>query len=130
MRNPIAFLNRRFLGASLVAAACMAATGLAYADDYSHVSRLLRAGQLNEANAKVEQLLSAKPSDPQIRFFKGVIQSEQGKTQDAINTFTKLTQDFLALVFVNLHEGLSQGRDFTRLPWLIVLAAGLGHGSR
>jgi hypothetical protein len=94
MRHLLAHFNRRILGASLVAVACFAAAGSAFADDYSEVSRLLRAGQLGDANVKVDQLLAAKPQDPQLRFFKGVIQSEQGKPQDAINTFTKLTQDY------------------------------------
>ena len=79
------------------AAACVVLIGLgqaAYADDYSDVSRMLRSGQLSEANAKVDQILSAKPNDPQIRFFKGVILSEQGKPSEAIATFTRLTQDY------------------------------------
>ena len=79
------------------AAACvvlLSLTHAAYADDYSEVSRMLRSGQLAEANAKVDQVLSAKPNDPQIRFFKGVILSEQGKPNEAIAVFTKLTQDY------------------------------------
>lgn len=87
------FTFRRLAGA----AACIALLGLAqvaYADDYSEVSRMLRSGQLAEANAKVDQVLSAKPNDPQIRFFKGVILSEQGKPNEAIAIFTKLTQDY------------------------------------
>ena len=79
------------------ATACIVLLGLtqaAYADDYSEVSRMLRSGQLAEANTKVDQVLSAKPNDPQIRFFKGVILSEQGKPSEAIAVFTKLTQDY------------------------------------
>ena len=94
MRHLLARVHRRFLSASFVALACLVGSGIAYANDYSEISRLLRAGQLNEANAKVDQLLAQKSQDPQIRFFKGVIQSEQGKPQDAINTFIKLTQDY------------------------------------
>ena len=55
---------------------------------------MLRSGQLTEANTKVDQILSAKPNDPQIRFFKGVILSEQAKPNEAIAVFTKLTQDY------------------------------------
>ena len=94
MRHFFARANRHFLGASVLALACLSAAAPALADDYSEISRLLRAGQLSEANTKVDQLLAAKSQDPQIRFFKGVILSEQGKPQEAIATFTKLTQDY------------------------------------
>jgi len=67
---------------------------LVHADDYSDVNRLVRAGQLAEAMAKAEQYLAAKPRDPQMRFLKGVIQSESGKPTDAISTFTLITQDY------------------------------------
>jgi tetratricopeptide (TPR) repeat protein len=81
---------------SLRALALFAAmsAGLAWADDYSDVSRMLRAGQYSEAIAKADQYLSAKPRDPQMRFLKGVVLSESGKTADAISTFTKLTEDY------------------------------------
>ena len=67
---------------------------LAHADDYSEVTRLMRAGQLPDAMAKAEQYLATKPRDPQMRFIKGVVQTEAGKTNDAIATFTKITQDY------------------------------------
>jgi tetratricopeptide (TPR) repeat protein len=80
--------------ASICLAVSMLASGAAYADDYSDVNRLLRAGQLAEANAKVDQFLATKPRDAQMRFLKGVILTEQSKPTDAISTFTKLTEDF------------------------------------
>jgi tetratricopeptide (TPR) repeat protein len=80
------------LVASLAAALLMSTA--AYADDYADINRLLRAGQLAEANTKVDQFLATKPRDPQMRFLKGVIQTEQSKPADAISTFTKLTEDF------------------------------------
>ena len=72
------------------------ATPLAWAqgDDYAEVNRLVRSGQLNEAMLKADQYLTSKPRDPQMRFLKGVIQTESGKTADAIVTFSKLTEDY------------------------------------
>ena len=67
---------------------------LVHADDYADVSKMLRAGQVNEAMAKADQYLAGKPRDPQMRFIKGVIQTEAGKTNDAIATFTQITQDY------------------------------------
>ncbi|MGH8806203.1 MAG: L,D-transpeptidase Cds6 family protein, partial [Polaromonas sp.] len=44
--------------------------------------------------AKADQYLASKPRDPQMRFFKGVIQTETGKTSEAIATFSKITEDY------------------------------------
>ena len=70
------------------------ATTAAYADDYADVNRLVRAGQLPEALTKADQYLAGKPRDPQMRFIKGVIQTEAGKPTEAITTFTKITEDY------------------------------------
>ena len=78
--------------AVLVSIALCAST--AYADDYADVNVLVRAGKLAEALAKADQYLAGKPRDPQMRFIKGVIQTEAGKPADAIATFTQITQDY------------------------------------
>ena len=82
---------------SYFAVACMltlmAATA-AHADEYADVNVLVRSGKLAEALAKADQYLAGKPRDPQMRFIKGVIQTEAGKPADAINTFTQITQDY------------------------------------
>lgn len=65
-----------------------------WADDYADVNRLLKAGQPTEAMSKIDQFLAAKPRDPQMRFLKGVILAETGKTNEAIATFVKLTEEF------------------------------------
>ncbi|HEX5738661.1 MAG TPA: tetratricopeptide repeat protein [Hydrogenophaga sp.] len=67
---------------------------MAQADPYADVNRLVRAGQLNEALAKADQHLASKPSDPQMRFLKGVILTESGKSSEAIAAFLKLTEDY------------------------------------
>ncbi|MDZ4279307.1 tetratricopeptide repeat protein [Hydrogenophaga sp.] len=79
-----------------VAATLALGTTLAWAqtEDYAEVNRLLRSGQLAEALAKADQYLVGKARDPQMRFLKGVILTESGKTQDAIATFSKLTEDY------------------------------------
>ena len=105
MSQSIAFSPTQIPCASLAATAfrrsvqwltlCAAlGSGMAWADDYTDVNRLLRAGQYAEALGKADQYLAGKPRDPQMRFLKGVIQSESGKAQDAIATFTKLTEDY------------------------------------
>ncbi len=78
----------------LMALAALFSLSAAHADDYSDVTQLMRSGKLAEALAKADQYLAGKPRDPQMRFLKGVIQTESGKPADAIGTFTKLTEDY------------------------------------
>ena len=77
----------------LCMAMALSATAV-YADEYADVNILVRAGKLAEALAKADQYLAGKPRDPQMRFIKGVIQTEAGKPADAIATFTQITQDY------------------------------------
>jgi tetratricopeptide (TPR) repeat protein len=85
----LAFAGIRLL---LLVLACTAMP--ARADEPAEVGQLLRAGKLGEAMTRAEAYLSAKPNDPQMRFIKGVIQRSSGKQEDAIATFTKLTEDY------------------------------------
>ena len=68
--------------------------GAAHADDYGDVNALLRQGKADEALAKADAYIAGKPRDPQMRFLRGVILSEQGKQPEAIVAFTQLTQEF------------------------------------
>ncbi|MCA0214061.1 MAG: tetratricopeptide repeat protein [Proteobacteria bacterium] len=78
----------------LLALAALFSFSAVHADEYGDVGQLLRSGKLAEALTKADQYLATKPRDPQMRFLKGVIQTESGKPADAINTFTKLTEDY------------------------------------
>ncbi|MDB5750876.1 MAG: Tetratricopeptide 2, partial [Ramlibacter sp.] len=84
----------RTLALAVLTAALLAVGGMARADEYGDVNQLLRTGKLPEALAKADQYLAGKPKDPQMRFLKGVIQTESGKAPDAIVTFTRLTEDY------------------------------------
>ncbi|MEA3193730.1 MAG: hypothetical protein QOD26_2063 [Betaproteobacteria bacterium] len=66
----------------------------ALADDLDEASRLLKAGQRDQALERVNRVLAQKSGDPKARFLKGIIFTEQGNTKDAIEIFTKLTQDY------------------------------------
>jgi len=78
----------------LALAAALLAAPAAFAEIYADVNQLVRSGKLAEALAKADQYLVAKPRDPQMRFLKGMIQTEAGSAADAIATFTKLTEDY------------------------------------
>ena len=81
------------LGLAVLTAA-LAAAGAARADEYADVNQLLRSGKLTEALTKADQYLAGKPKDPQMRFIKGVVLTEAGRTNEAIATFQKLTEDY------------------------------------
>lgn len=76
------------------AAPAAAATPVQASAEYAEVNRLLRAGQYEQAVTRADQFLSTSPKDPQMRFLKGVIQSQRGQTTEAQATFTALTQDY------------------------------------
>src|SRR5437899_7766427 len=64
------------------------------AGEVEEAQKLLKAGQAPQALERVNRALAANPKDPQARFLKGLIFTEQGKQQEAIEIFTKLTQDY------------------------------------
>jgi Flp pilus assembly protein TadD len=66
----------------------------ATADELAEASKLLRAGEHQQAMARVNKLLAGKPADPQARFLKGLIYTEQGNSRAAIEMFQKLTEDY------------------------------------
>src|SRR6266851_3450616 len=81
-------------GLVALAAAVLVAALPARADELQDATKLLKAGQHQQALERVNKLLSSKPRDPQARFLKGLILTEQGNTREAIEIFSKLTQDF------------------------------------
>lgn len=68
--------------------------GVAQADSYGDVRQLVQAGQVTEALAKADAYIQQNPRDPQMRFVRGVILSEQGRTAEATEALTQLTRDY------------------------------------
>ncbi|TMG77957.1 MAG: tetratricopeptide repeat protein [Betaproteobacteria bacterium] len=66
----------------------------AYADDLQDIDRLVKGGQHAQALERVNRYLAQNPSDAQGRFKKGLILAEQNKVAEAIEVFTKLSQDY------------------------------------
>ena len=81
--------NRFFAGALLLSASLAV-----YADDIQDAHKLFKQGQHSQALDKVNGVLAGKPKDAQARFLKGLILTEQGKTAEAIKTFSALTEDY------------------------------------
>ncbi len=82
----------RAAAAALVLAA--SAAWAAPADDLREAQKLYGQGKLQPALEKVDGFLKAQPRDPQGRFLRGLIYTEQKRTADAIQVFTGLTEDY------------------------------------
>ena len=78
----------------LLALLLLALGGTARADVYGDVGQLIRSGQLAEAEVRADRHLQTKPRDPQMRYMKGLIQRESGRQAEALETFTRLTEDY------------------------------------
>src|SRR5438552_9292207 len=89
-------LMRPKLAALLVAMAlgAMPFAFAAPADDLKEAQKLYGQGKLPPALEKVDAFLKAQPRDPQGRFLKGLVLTEQKKVPEAIQVFTGLTEDF------------------------------------
>src|SRR5919206_4969815 len=94
MHNSNAPRNTLRGGVFLLLALIFAAALAAPADDVQEAQKLFKAGQREQALERVNRALAASPKDPQARFLKGLIFTEQGKQHDAIDIFSKLTQDY------------------------------------
>jgi Flp pilus assembly protein TadD len=90
-------LRALLIAASLIVfggAAAQAPTVAAPPSEREEISRLLREKQLDAALARADAFLGKSPRDAQIRFVRGVILADQGKSADAITAFEALIQDF------------------------------------
>jgi tetratricopeptide (TPR) repeat protein len=86
---------KHFAAGIIVAVASLGTVAQAQnTDESAEIGRLIRAGQTDQAASRIETALANKPNDPQLRFLRGVVQIEQRKTNDAIVTFQRMTEDF------------------------------------
>ena len=78
---------------ALFAALCLTVAA-ARADEVQTIDQLFRQGDLPAALSQADQYLAKNPKNAQVRFIKGLILGEQGKTDAAIAVFIGLTQDY------------------------------------
>ena len=79
------------LSALLIIAISFAGTA-AFADELKDISKMAEGGQQVAALERINTYLVANPKDAQAMFMKGILQAESGKREDAIKTFTELTE--------------------------------------
>ena len=64
------------------------------ADEVEEVNRMFQGSQQQEALARADKYLTAQPRDARMRFLRGVILTEVRRTDDAIDAFQHLVEDF------------------------------------
>ena len=84
-----------------------------HADEIADANKLFKQAQYAPALGKVNDVLAKNPKDAQARFLKGLILTNQSKTDEAIKTFIALTADYpelpepynnLAVLYANQGE--------------------------
>lgn len=65
-----------------------------YNQSLKEATELMARKNYPAALAKLDPLIAQRPREPQARFFKGIVQSEQGQVDAAIATFRLLTEDY------------------------------------
>ena len=66
----------------------------AYAGEPEDIQQLLKSKQFPQALERADKFIAANPKDAQVRFLKGIIQTEMGQANDAIKTFSALAIDY------------------------------------
>lgn len=62
--------------------------------ELAEAAKLIRDGQYEEARTKVDAVLAGDAKNPQARFIRGVIETDEGDGNEAIATFQGLTEDY------------------------------------
>ena len=85
-----------------------------YSAGLKEASALVKDRQFENAQKKLDALLVQRPREPQARFLKGVVDTEQGRTDAAIAVFRSLIEDYPELPepYNNLAVLYAQKGDF------------------
>ncbi len=93
MNNFIASLTPSIARFVLVASASFA-FNVASADELKDISKLADQGQTAVALDRINTFIAANPKNAQALFMKGVLLAEQGRRDEAIKSFTEVTERF------------------------------------
>jgi Flp pilus assembly protein TadD len=85
-----------------------------YALALKEASALVKDRRFEDAQKKLDALLAQRPREPQARFLKGVVETEQGRADAAMSVFRALIEDYPELPepYNNLAVLYAQRGDF------------------
>ena len=93
MNKYISLLNGLIARSFLVASVSLLAP-VAQADELKDISQMADQGQSAAAIDRLNTYITANPKNAQAMFMKGVLLAEQGRRDEAIRTFTDVTEKF------------------------------------
>ena len=93
MNNFIALLTTSFTRFVLIVSASLFLS-TAYADELKDISQMADQGQSAAALDRINVFIASNPKNAQALFMKGVLLAEQGRRDEAIRTFTDVTEKF------------------------------------
>jgi tetratricopeptide (TPR) repeat protein len=93
MNKYISLLNSLIASSFLVASVSLLAP-IAHADELKDISQMADQGQSAAAIDRLNTYITANPKNAQAMFMKGVLLAEQGRRDEAIRTFTDVTEKF------------------------------------
>jgi tetratricopeptide (TPR) repeat protein len=64
-----------------------------FAGDAEDIQQLLKSKQFPQALERADKALAKSPKEPSIRFLRGIILTEMGRTEEGIKAFTQLSAD-------------------------------------
>lgn len=64
------------------------------ADEIQDINQLFRKGDLDAALTRANQILVKNPKDAKVRFLKGLILADLGKSSEAAQIYTSITEDY------------------------------------
>lgn len=98
MNNLMTSVAMRLSRLALVLLASLVLSNLAvssaYADELKDISQMADQGQGAAALDRINTFITANPKNAQALFMKGVLLAEQGRRDEAIRTFTDVTEKF------------------------------------
>ena len=62
--------------------------------ELSDAAKMIHDGQYAAAQAKIDSVLASDARNPQARFLRGIVETDQGEVDAALATFQGLTQDY------------------------------------
>lgn len=92
MLHDCTFLPRSLCVLALLAA--FFAPPAALADVHDEVRQMQRNGRPLDALARADRFLAENPRDPRMRFTRGVLLTEAGRTEEAIDAFVRMIADY------------------------------------
>jgi tetratricopeptide (TPR) repeat protein len=93
MNKYISLLNALIARSLLVVSVSILAS-VAHADELKDISQMADQGQSAAAIDRLNTYITANPKNAQAMFMKGVLLAEQGRRDEAIRTFTDVTEKF------------------------------------